>query len=160
MFENKPSETTSHLSEKGVWRNVTMVTKFLDHHNTELKQRRRRRQGEGQETHFSVHFLAVVARLRHETSQSNGPAWWTQYTIFLFFFLNLDTVLSDSTPEKIANIWQVEWNWIRSMKFEKLRIHFKIKWIFGSLSSRNFATMVTWRKDFSSLSQKKRKKKN
>ena len=48
MFENKPSKTTSHLSEKGVCRNVTMVTKFLDHNNTELKQRRPRRQREWQ----------------------------------------------------------------------------------------------------------------
>ena len=31
------------------------------------------------------------------------------------------------------------------------------KWIFGSLSSRNFATMATWRKDFSSPLQKKKK---
>ena len=82
MFENKPSKTTSHLSEKGVCRNVNIVTKFLDHNNTELKQRRPRRQREWQirnsfilaknsfarASRFSVHFLAVVARLRHETS--------------------------------------------------------------------------------------------
>ena len=51
----------------------------------------------------------------------------------------------NSTPENFANIWQIKWNWIRSMKFETVRIH-----VFGSLSSRNFATMATWRIDFSS----------
>ena len=61
------------------------------------------------------------------------------------FFLNLDTVLSNSTPENFANVWQLKWNWIRSMKFETVRIH-----VFGLLSSRNFATMAKWRIDFSS----------
>ena len=64
---------------------------------------------------------------------------------FLVLFLNLDTVLSNSTPEIFANIWQIKWNWMRSMKFEIVRIH-----VFGLLSSRNFATMAKWRIDFSS----------
>ena len=51
----------------------------------------------------------------------------------------LDTVLSNSTPKNFANIWQINWKWIRSMKFETVRIH-----VFGLLSSRNFATMATW----------------
>ena len=36
------------------------------------------------------------------------------------------------------------------MKFETVRIHF-LSDVFGLLSSRNFATMATWRNDFSSL---------
>ena len=36
----------------------------------------------------------------------------------------LNTFLSDSTPENFANIWQIKWNWIRSNKFETVRIHF------------------------------------
>ena len=56
-------------------------------------------------------------------------------------------------PRKFANIWQIKWNWIRSMKFETVRIYF-FKWIFGLLSSKHFATMVTWRNDFSSLSRR------
>ena len=82
MFEKKPSKTTSHLSEKGVWRNVTMVTKFLDHNNTELSNDDREGNENGKKmnsfilaknsfaraSRFSVHFLAVLARLRHETS--------------------------------------------------------------------------------------------
>ena len=37
---------------------------------------------------------------------------------------NFDTVLSDSTPENFANIWQIKWNWKGLMKFETVRIHF------------------------------------
>ena len=49
-----------------VWRHITMVAKFLDDNNREVLQRRRPR--------FSVHFLAIVARLWHETSYFHGPA--------------------------------------------------------------------------------------
>ena len=38
----------------------------------------------------------------------------------LFLFLNLDTVLSDLTPKNFANIWQIKWNRIRSIKFETM----------------------------------------
>ena len=27
-------------------------------------------------------------------------------------------------PENVASIWQIKWNWIRSMKFETVRIYF------------------------------------
>ena len=40
---------------------------------------------------------------------------------FRFPFLNSDTVLSDS--ENFANIWQIKWNWIRSMKFATVQIY-------------------------------------
>ena len=36
------------------------------------------------------------------------------------------------------------------MKFEAVRIHF-LSDVFGLLSSKNFATMTTWRNDFYSL---------
>ena len=61
-----------------------MVAKFLDHNNRELKQQQRRWQREQQKKTidyldkqnnnftcdhaFFVHFLAIVARLRHKTS--------------------------------------------------------------------------------------------
>ena len=77
----------------------------------------------------------------------HAPALWsgrTQHKNVLF--LNLDTVLSD--PENFASIWQIEGNWLRSMKLETVRIHL-LNDVFGLLSSRNFATMATWRNDFS-----------
>ena len=40
------------------------------------------------------------------------------------FFLNFDTVLKNSTPEKFPNIWQIERDWVRTIKFEATRIHF------------------------------------
>ena len=79
----------------------------------------------------------------------HAPALWsgrTQHKNVLF--LNSNTVLSD--PENFANIWQIEGNWIRSMKFETVRIHL-LNDVFGLLSSRNVATMATWRNDFSFL---------
>ena len=68
----------------------------------------------------------------------------------LFRLLNSDTLLSDSTRGNFASICQIKWNWIRSMKFEAVRIHF-LSEVFALLSSKNFATMATWRNDFSSL---------
>ena len=44
--------------------------------------------------------------------------------IFLFVFLNVVAVFLVSTPENIAKIWQIKWNWIRSMKFDTVRIRF------------------------------------
>jgi len=77
---------------------------------------------------------------------------WTKRNIF-FLFLNSEMVLSDSTPENFANIWQIQWNWIGSMKFETVQIHF-LRDIFGLSSSRNSATMATWCNNFS-LSREK-----
>ena len=59
-------------------------------------------------------------------------------------------ILLDSTPDNFTEILQIEWNWVRSLKFETVRIQF-LSDVFGLLPSRNFATVVTWRNDFSSL---------
>ena len=95
------------------------------------KQRWRQRQQKWQKSNNNnnssrllVHF---VTRLQHETYLFHAPAWrswWTQRENVLFLFRNLDTGLSDSTPETFDNIWQIKWNWIRSMKIETLWIHF------------------------------------
>ena len=75
---------------------------------------------------------------------------WTQHKSCLFLFLHLNTVLSDSTWENFANICKIKWNWIRPIKFKTPWIHF-LSDVFGLLSSKSFATMTTWRNDFSSL---------
>ena len=75
---------------------------------------------------FVVQFLAVVARLRHETSQFHAPAlWisWAQHKNFLFLFLNLGTVLSDLTRNISPTIIKLDRK-IRSTKFETVGIHF------------------------------------
>ena len=46
-------------------------------------------------------------------------------------------VLSDSTPDNFAKILQIKLNGIRSMKFEKVQIHF-LSDVFALLSSRKF----------------------
>ena len=45
-------------------------------------------------------------------------------TIFFFSFVNLETVLENSTPKKFANIWRIKRVGIGAMKFETARIHF------------------------------------
>ena len=87
------------------------------------KQRRRRRQRERQNKaigldwqnnnfarapRFFVHFFAVTARLRRGTPGFH-VFWrtWTQDDDFVFVFLNFDTVLWNSNPEKFANIWRI-----------------------------------------------------
>ena len=69
--------------------------------------------------------------------------WNQEPKISRFLFLHLDTVLPDSTSENFPNKIneQMNWNWIRSTKFERVRIHFCD--VFGLLSFRNFATMAT-----------------
>ena len=43
---------------------------------------------------------------------------------FYFYFSDLSYSPFELAPEKFPNIWQIEWNGIRLMKFEKGRIHF------------------------------------
>ena len=64
-------------------------------------------------SHLFAHFLAFVAQLRHEFLISSAlfmEVGEHKKRIF-FLLLNLDTVLSDSTPEDFPNIWQIEGRW-------------------------------------------------
>ena len=88
-------------------------------------------------------------KLPNFTSSLYGRSRWTQHKNRRFLFLNL--VNDRYGPiENFAKICQIKWNWIRSVKFETVRIDFLSDFI-GLLSSKNCATMATWRKDFSSL---------
>ena len=49
-------------------------------------------------------------------------SWWTQHKNFIFLFLNINTVLSDSRTFRQHS--HIKWNWIRSMTSETVRIHF------------------------------------
>ena len=78
-------------------------------------------------THHAFLYISLHGCNMIETYLFHAPAlrsWWTHRENVLFLFRNLDTGLSDSTPEKSDNIWQIKWNWIRSMKTETLWIHF------------------------------------
>ena len=63
-----------------------------------------------------------------------------------FLFLNFDTVLTDST-QKISPAFDK----LNEIKIEEIwnSANPLFKWHFGLLSSRNVATMATWRNDFS-----------
>ena len=41
-----------------------------------------------------------------------------------FLFLNFETVLQNLTPEKIANIWQIEQHGKSALEFEAERTHY------------------------------------
>ena len=56
-------------------------------------------------SHLFVHFVAFVAQLVHELLISH--ALFMEVGFFLLL-LNLDTILSDSTPEDFLNIRQIE----------------------------------------------------
>ena len=86
-------------------------------------------------SHIFVHFFALFARLRREI------AW------FYFFredvnerrrnfirSLNLNIVLTNSTPEGFAYIWQSKWVGIIVIKTEKTKIHFRSD-VFAAVAS-------------------------
>ena len=144
-----------------------MVATFLDHNSGELKPQRRRRQRERQKSNrfilakqqlctcITLFCTFLNRRCKSATwnfliSRACLWGWWTQHKNFLCLFLKSDTVLSNSIPDDFAKILQTKWNWIRSMKFETVRIHL-LRDVFALLSSRNIATMGTWRNDFSAL---------
>ena len=68
---------------------------------------------------------------------------------FLFLPLNLDTILTDLTPEHFANISVT--NQIKLNKIDEFwkTVNSLFNDVFGLLSSRNFTSMATWRNDFS-----------
>ena len=49
---------------------------------------------------------------------------WTYKEEFSFLFLNQDKILKNSTPGKIAYIWQIELVLINAIKFERTQIHY------------------------------------
>ena len=100
------------IERRSVWSRCHGSTIF----GWQQNQRRRRRKENGKKlkgfywqnnkfagaSSYFVYFFAVVARLRHETSQFQAPASWSRRTnskIFVFLFLNWDTVLSNSTKK-------------------------------------------------------------
>ena len=115
-----------------------MVAKLLDHNKREPGQQRRRTAKKARvyisktttlHVHhaFFAHILAILARLRHETSYFHAPALWSRWTRhkkFVFSFSKLRYGPFEFNPENFANIRQIKWNWIRSMKFKTVRIYF------------------------------------
>ena len=75
---------------------------------------------------YFVHFFAVVAPLRHGTNELKKKF------------------------KKLSLSFSKLWNWIRLVNLEILWIAF-LSVFFGLLSSKNFATMETWRSNLSSL---------
>ena len=99
---------------------------------------------------FFVHFLAVVARPRHETSDFTRPLYGVDEhnTKFSFSFPKLRYDPFGFNAKKISPTFdklnEVEWDrWIlKRWEFTFLSD------VFGLLSSKHFTTMATWRNDF------------
>ena len=75
---------------------------------------------------YFVHFFAAIAPLRYETSSFHEPALWSRWATHKncrLLFLNL---YNDryGPKENFAKICQIKWNWIRSVKFEIVRLDF------------------------------------
>ena len=142
-----------------------MVLIFLDY-NTEwggVQRQRRRRQRERQKGNRLISakqqlcpcitLFCIFLSHHCKSARWNFLIWRARFMELVnraqnFLFLN--QILLDSTPHNFTKILQIEWIWVRSLKFETERIQY-LSDVFGLLSSRNFATMVTWRNDFSSL---------
>ena len=118
-----------------------MVAKFLDHNNREFKQRQRRRQREQLKSNkfilakqqlctcITLYWTFLSRRCRTASwnfliSRACFMEKVNTTQKFLFLFLHLNTVLWESTLENFANIWQLKWNWRRSIEFETVRCHF------------------------------------
>ena len=103
--------------------------------------------------HHAILCISLPSLHRYDMKLPNFASprlWnrWTQPKNCRFLFLNLDNDRY-GREENFAKICQIKWNWIRLVKFEIVRVDFK--WLIGLLSSKNFATIATWRNDFSSL---------
>ena len=117
-----------------MWRDVTTVALFLDDNKPTTTATARRTANKlnvyinKQQlcTWISLFctFLCHLAPLRHEISLLDEPAlWsrWTQHKNCRFLFVNLDNDRY-GPKENFAKICQIKWNWIRSVKFEIVRI--------------------------------------
>ena len=96
-----------------VWRHISMVGKFLDHNNRELKQRWRRGQRERQKSYrfrLAKQQLYTLITFFFCTflSRCCTTAKWN-FLISRARFMELDTFLSDPTPENFS-IWKMKWN--------------------------------------------------
>lgn len=63
---------------------------------------------------------------------NNYVETWTHDDEFFFLFLNLDKVLKNSTPGKIAYIWKIEWVPNRRDKFERTQMYFLAAYLLPS----------------------------
>ena len=96
-----------------------------------------------------------------EAGSSSGYVESTSLVCVRFYLLSLTGRCLSPMKRSVRVDWEIipvclrnprraRPNWIRSSKFETVRIHF-LSDIFGLLSPRNFATMATWHNDFSTL---------
>ena len=86
--------------------------------------------------HHASYYISLTstARLRRETSQCD-VLWrtWTYDDKFSFLYLNMDKVLKNLIPGKVAYIWQIERVQIDAIKFERTQIQLLVMFLLSSL---------------------------
>ena len=96
---------------------------------------------------FLVHFFDVHCT----TTTWNLLVWrlwrtWTYDDEFSFLFLNLNKILKNSTPGKVACIWHIERVKIDVIKFEKTQIHFLAIEVFTTVVTTVVVFVAYWSK--------------
>ena len=107
------------------------VTRELKQPPRRQRQRQKTIRSTSKTTALHVHHasqyiaLTFTARLRRETSQHN-VLWraWTYDDKLSFLYLNMDKVVKNSTPRKLAYIWRIVRFQIDAIKFERTQIPF------------------------------------
>ena len=85
---------------------------------------------------FLVHFSDVRCTNRREASQCDvSRRTWTYEDKFSFLYLNMDKVLNNSTPGKLAYICRIERFQIDASKIERTQTHFLVRFSLRSSSS-------------------------
>ena len=118
-----------------------MVAKFLDHNNREFKQRRRRRQQEQLKSNKFIIIETTTLHVHHAflyiswPSSQNCDVKLPNFTrlrygvgkhntkIFFFFFQTLIRSFRIQPQKILPTFDKSKVNWIRSIKFETVRIH-------------------------------------
>ena len=136
----------SLINKLKIWEKFSDISVFNNQDNRDLK---RRRQQQRQKTivfmckttalhvHHAFQYISLTsaARLRREASQCD-VSWrtWTYEDKFSFLYLNMDKVLNNSTPGKVAYICRIERFQIDALKIERTQTHFLLMFSLPSSS--------------------------
>ena len=143
------------------WRYVTMVAKFLDHNKRELALQRRRRQRERRRKQQPRTSITLFCTFLSPASLNDSDMKRSYFTRPLYAVREHNTKCSFSFSElrygpfgfnpKFRHYLTHQ---VKLNKIDELwnSANVLLRAVFGlTVSSRNFATMATWRNDFSSL---------
>ena len=115
-----------------VWRHVNMVALFLDDNKPTTARRTAKNNVYINKQQLctcdhAILYICLLSLYHYDMKHPNfaSPLWsrWTQHKNCRFLFLNLHNDRY-GPKENFINIFQLKWNWIRSVKFEIVQIDF------------------------------------